>query len=339
MPISTDSVGGSEGTPEQIVSSAAVSRGRIFFVTSDAVYAVGPRIARSQTGFAVDEPAVVGSGAPAHVQVSPTELVLEPGDSVALRARLFDAQGRFIRQAEQAEWSLDGLQGQVTNGTFTVAADRRDQAGTIAATVNGVSGSARVRVVRPMPWTEDFESYADGALPAGWINVTAAKFGITTLNGTKALHKTPDNTLFKRMRLFMGSPEMANYTVQADVQTPTRRRQQGDLGITAQRYSLILYGNSQRLKIESWEPETQRTVTVPHAWKPDTWYTLKLQVENMPDGAVRARGKVWPAGEPEPSGWLIEKVDPIGNREGMPGLFIDAEFGAHVDNVSITPNQ
>ena len=35
-----------------------------------------------------------------------------------------------------------------------------------------------------------------------------------------------------------------------------RRRQLGDIGITAQRYSLVLYGNSQKLKIEPWEPET-----------------------------------------------------------------------------------
>ena len=37
LPISTNSVGGSEGTPEQIVSGAAISRGRVFFVSSDAV--------------------------------------------------------------------------------------------------------------------------------------------------------------------------------------------------------------------------------------------------------------------------------------------------------------
>ena len=61
----------------------------------------------------------------------------------------------------------------------------------------------------------------------------------------------------------------------------------GDVGITAQRYSLVLYGNSQRLKLEPWEPETRRTVTVPFAWKPDTWYRLKLRVENLPNGQVR----------------------------------------------------
>jgi hypothetical protein len=113
----------------------------------------------------------------------------------------------------------------------------------------------------------------------------------------------------------------------------------GDLGVTAQRYSLILYGNSQRLKIEPWEPETSRTVTVPFAWKPDTWYRLKLRVENLPNGEVRAQGKAWAAGDAEPQAWTIEKVDPIGNRQGAPGLFIDAQFGAYFDNLSITRNQ
>ena len=113
----------------------------------------------------------------------------------------------------------------------------------------------------------------------------------------------------------------------------------GDVGITAQRYSLVLYGNSQRLKLEPWEPETTRTVTVPFAWKPDTWYRLKLRVENLANGGVRAQGKAWPAGEAEPAAWMIDRVDPIGNREGAPGLFIDAQFGAHLDNFILTANQ
>jgi hypothetical protein len=127
--------------------------------------------------------------------------------------------------------------------------------------------------------------------------------------------------------------------MQADVRAPTRRRMMADVGITVQRYSLVLYGTTQRLKLEPWEPETQRTVTMPFAWKPDAWYHLKLQVENQANGAVRARGKAWPTGEPEPAAWTIEKVDPIGNRQGAPGLFIDAEFGAHVDNMKVVANQ
>ena len=42
LPVSTNSVQQAEGTPEPILGGAAVSRGRVFFVSSDAVYAIGP---------------------------------------------------------------------------------------------------------------------------------------------------------------------------------------------------------------------------------------------------------------------------------------------------------
>ena len=337
LPVSTDSVGGSEGTPEQVVSGAAVSRGRVFFVSSDAVYAFGSPTARSVPGWAVDEPAVAGAGAPTHLQVSPTELTLLPGQTVRLRARLFDGMGRLLRE-EPASWSLEGLKGAVVDGAFTASRDLEDQAGLIIATVGGLSGQARARIVRPMPWTETFEGYAEGSVPPGWISMATGRFEVSTIDGQKALHKTPTNTLFKRIRAFTGSTAWSDYTVEADVQTPTRRRQQGDLGVTAQRYSLILYGTGQRLKLEPWEPETTRTVAVPFEWEADTWYHLKLSVENMADGSVRARGKAWPTGAPEPAAWPIERIDPIGNKKGAPGFVIDAEFGAHIDNLTVTQN-
>ena len=63
LPNSTNSCCGSEGTPEQILAGAAVSRGRIFFVSSDAVYAIGSKQPTSPSGFALDEPAQAGAGA------------------------------------------------------------------------------------------------------------------------------------------------------------------------------------------------------------------------------------------------------------------------------------
>ena len=338
LPLSKNSVGGSEGTPEQVLAGAAISRGRVFFVSSDAVYAFGPKQRKTLTGWAVNEPAVTGDGAPASVQVSPTELVLTPGQTVKLSARVFDGRGRFLRE-EKAAWSLDALKGTVTDGSFTVATDPVEQAGLIKATVGGLTGEARARVVRPMPWNETFESYADGAVPPGWVNAVAGTVSITTVDGQKVLQKAPSNTIFKRARVFIGPVDWSNYTFEADVRSNTKRRMMSDVGITAQRYSLVLYGTTQRLKLEPWEPETQRSVMIPFAWKPDTWYHLKLRVENMPDGKVRARGKVWLTGEPEPAAWLIDKTDPIGNREGAPGFFLDAEFGAYLDNLKITKNE
>jgi outer membrane protein assembly factor BamB len=340
LPISKDSVQQQEGTPEPVLAGAAISRGRVFFVSSDAIYAIGPKTAKSLPGTVVDQPIEKGEGAPAFLQVSPTELILKPGQTVKLRVKSFDAKGRLLRDETAASWSLQGLKGTVApDGSFTVAADPIEQAGTIKATAGTISGEARARVVHPLPWTETFDAYADGAVPAGWINAVAGKFSVTTLDGQKVLQKAPDNTIFKRLRAFIGPTDWSNYTFEADVRGTTRRRQMSDIGITAQRYSLVLYGNGQQLKIEPWEPETQRTAKVAFAWKPDTWYHLKLRVENMADGKVRALGKAWPAGETEPAPWTIEKIDAIGNRQGAPGLFVDAEFGAYLDNLKIVMNQ
>jgi hypothetical protein len=74
-------------------------------------------------------------------------------------------------------------------------------------------------------------------------------------------------------------------------------------------------------------------------WKADTWYRLKLQVENLPDGSARARGKVWLASEPEPAAWMIEKVDRIPIKQGSPGLYADAPFEIFFDNVKVTANK
>jgi len=339
MPLSTEeNAGQSERVPEPIFGGAAISRGRVFFVSTGGVYAFGPKKAKALTGWAVDAPAVKGDGAPAWLQVAPTELVLKPGQTVNLHARLFDDRGRFLRE-EKATWSLDGLKGTVADGTFTVASDPKEQAGLIKATVGELKGEARARVVRPMPWTETFDSYPDGASPPGWINATLGKFTVVTLDGQKVLQKTPDDSIMQRLRLFVGPTDWSNYTVEADVRANEKRRQLADIGITAQRYTLSLYGNDQKLRLEPWEPEIHRTVAVPFTWKADTWYHLKLRVENAADGKVRARGKAWPTGQPEPQAWLIDKLDPIGNHQGAPGVFAAAQFGAYLDNLAVAPNQ
>lgn len=337
MPISKYSCCSSEGTPEQVLGGAAVSHGRIFFVSSDAVYAIGPKKAVPLKGYAVDEPAEKGEGAPAWVEVEPTELVLKPGQSVKLHARLFDDKGRFLREDNSATWSLTGLKGTVANGSYTVS-NEPTQEGLIIATSGALKGEARARVIHPMPWTETFDEIPEGGVPAGWINATTGKFKVVSLDGQKVLEKEPNDTLFSRIRMFIGPTGWSNYTVQGDVRVNMKRRQMGDIGITAQSYTLSLYGNEQKLKIEPWEPEIQRTVAIPYEWKADAWYTLKLRVENMPGGKVQIQGKVWPRGDAEPASWMIEKIDPIGNREGAPGVFATAPFGLYIDNLKLTAN-
>ncbi len=162
----------------------------MYFVSSDAVYAIGPKTATALKGYAIDEPLEKGEGAPAYLQVEPTELVLNPGQTVKLHARLFDDKGRFLREDTAATWSLTGLKGTVTNGSYTVSSDPT-QAGQIVATSGALKGESRARVIHPLPWTETFDELPEGSVPAGWVNGTAGKFTSRDLGWPKSAPEGP----------------------------------------------------------------------------------------------------------------------------------------------------
>ena len=170
------------------------------------------------------------------------------------------------------------------------------------------------------------------------MNATG-KSSVREIEGNKVLVKHADNAFTKRARAFIGPTDLHDYTIEADVNAVEKRRQLGDAGLVAQHYSLILFGNHQRLELESWQPETQRTVSAPFAWKPNTWYRMKLRVQNMPDGNVRAQGKAWPVNETEPDKWLVEKVEKSGHTHGSPGLYADAPFEVYFDNLKVAANK
>lgn len=330
---------GTSALPESIIASVAVSDGRVFVVSDATLYAIGKKSnAATQRPHPIlrpPDPTRVAS----HVQVVPTELMLKPGDKVNFRVRLFDAQGNFIREEKAASWMLDNLKGTVADGQFVAASDAIAQAGLVKATVGGITGSASVRVFPPLPWSETFDALAVNTIPPTWVNTTL-KFTVREVNGNKVFVKTTEgSSLLSRARAYFGPSDLSNYTVEGDAFATVKRRQQGDAGVIAQRYVLALYGNSQKLHLEPWQPETARTVTMPFAWKPDAWYRLKLQVENLPDGKVRARGKVWLAGETEPADWMIERIDPIPNRQGAPGIFGNALAEIYFDNLKVYSNK
>ncbi len=330
---------GTEAQPEAIIASPAISNGRIFVVSDSALYAIGKKTNHTSSGTVAAVGTNVSSQPATYVQVVPTELMLKPGDKVNFRVRLFDTQGNFIREEPAATWSLEQLKGTIENGQFAAGTEAVAQAGLVKATVGGVSGTASVRVFPPLPWTENFDSYALNSLPPTWVNTTL-KFAVRDQNGNKVLAKlTEGSSLLSRARAYMGPSDWSNYTIEADVSATQKRRQQGDAGVIAQRYGLTLYGNSQMLHIEPWQPEIARTKSVPFAWKPDTWYRLKLQVENLPDGKTRARGKAWPAAEPEPEAWMIEMIDPIPNRQGAPGIFGNGLAELYFDNIKVYANK
>ena len=134
-------------------------------------------------------------------------------------AQLFDAKGRFLREETGATWSLTGLKGTVDRTARSRSPrDPVEQAGIDQGDRRQPVAAKRARASsHPLPWTETFESYADGAVPPGWVNAVAGKFAVATLDGQKVLEKAPDDTIFKRIRAFIGPADWSNYTVEADV--------------------------------------------------------------------------------------------------------------------------
>ena len=322
---------------EQILASAAVSDGRVFVASMENLYCLG-KVSKPTPSKAAEK-AAMGEGPATWVQVVPTELTLRPGASVKFTARLFDEKGRYLRDEPAAWWSLQGVKGAVaTDGTFTVAGDNVGQAGKIVATVGALTGAARARVVPQLPWNVDFSQMAVGTLPVHWVSGAAGKFSVQEFEGKKMLQKAPDETLFKRMRMFFGPWDMANYTFEADLRLTERRRQMGMAGIVVQRYALMMMGTQGTLELQPWEPETKRTVSAPLDWKGNTWYRLKLRVQNE-GKSTHVQGKAWLASDPEPKAWMIDKVDTMPNVKGAPGVFADAENGVWIDNMKITPNK
>ena len=325
---------------EEILASAAVANGRVYLVSTKNTYCIGSRrVPRPSPapGSHLALAAADSSATPALVQVIPAESLIAPGQEARFRVRTYDASGNFLREETGATWSLAGLQGTVSaDGKYV--APKGPQAGEVRATVSGITGAARVRVVPPLPWNEDFESLAPKSIPAHWIGA-GGKYEVREVEGNKVLVKLSNEfSLLRRCRTYMGPSNLSNYTMQADVLGIEKRRQLPDIGIIAQRYAMVLTGNTQKLWIESWQPETKRSVSVPFEWKGNVWYTMKVRVENTADGKARVRGKVWPRGSAEPDQWTIEKLDPIPNLQGSPGFFAYAHNEIYYDNIKVTPN-
>jgi outer membrane protein assembly factor BamB len=223
------------------------------------------------------------------------------------------------------------------------------QFGRVVAKAGGLTAYARVRVAPVLPFQADFTKVPAGRTPAGWVN-TQGKFSVVKLpTGEVVLKKRNDNAspLVARAHAFIGLPELTDYTLEADVQGTKVKKDMPDVGIDVNRYTLLLVGNTQQLRLVSWDalPRIDKTIVFP--WKPDTWYSMKLTVKVAGSKAL-VQGKVWPRGTPEPTDWTVEVEDPVANTEGAPALYANStgiggpkEPGTEIyfDNVKITPNK
>jgi outer membrane protein assembly factor BamB len=329
---------GSPQSPEVIVASPIVADGRVYVTSMDAMYAIGKRVPRKPGAAPATAARSAATAAPAFVQVFPHEVLLAPGQSATLRAKLYDAKGNFIREEPAAQWSVDQVAGAVdAKGVYT-AAKQGTSAGFVKATVGALTGTARVRVIEAPPWTFDFENATGEAPPSWWVGAPTKVVQRAVEGVGKVLVRPRDDTVGRRAKVFLGPPNLTGFTIETDVRGREQRRQRGDVGLINERYGLVLFGNGQKLELHPWQAADEMTERVPFKWDADKWYRMKLRVDHQKDGTARVRGKVWAVDGPEPEAWTIEKIDKIPHLAGSPGIYADGISDVYFDNVKVYRN-
>ena len=333
----------SGGHLAEIFGSPAIGYCRIYFATAEGLYCLGDKDAEfsasSKARLKPDRATPESPGdfadrvaAPAHIRIVPSEVSVALGKSVVFRCRALDSNGQFLKEVTPT-WSLDGLSGMISRDGLFIPDRSGPQAGTLVARLGGIEGRARVRVVPDIPWSEDFEGIPVGQNPAHWIGASK-KFVVAQKGGNRVLVKSPVKRGLNRSNVYLGPSTLKEYTIQADLMGSRHRRNQSDMGLIANRYTLDMMGNHQRLQVRSWASDLRMAKTVGFRWEPDTWYTMKMRVDIL-DGKGIISGKVWRKGGPEPEVWTISAEDPLPNLEGSPGLYGYSAAEIWYDNVKV----
>lgn len=324
------------GSPIEVFATPVVAHGRVILPTYWDTYCISTQDA----GFRTAIPAVPARTLRAPSGIEPAEVAIPAG-----AATTFSAPGA-------TGWSLKGLSGTIENGTFTSENTGKMQAGFVVAQVGDEERTARVRVVPPLPYSENFDDLTVGLPPPGWIT-SKLKAVVDEKDGETVLRKTADRPSppFARLRCYLTPPIETGYTIQSDMMGASKKKRfVGDMGLINSRYLMIALGSSagrtRKLRLTSWAALPRVQKDIPFDWKPDTWYTMKLTVD-VKEGEGHIRGKLWPQGEEEPEAWTIEMVDPHPNLEGSPGLYgysvaiTSKTHGTEIfyDNVTVSRNE
>mgnify|MGYP003316585789 CR=1 FL=1 len=159
---------------------------------------------------------------PAWLRLEPAEKLIAPGQSIDFVVKLFNGRGQFVENAKDGvEWTLKGLQGTVGNGRFNVTGAEY-QFGLVEARVGDLVATSRVRVVPPLPLSENFQGFKPKSLPTGWVGMSPMKFKIVEKDGSVVLlkHGTHFKLPFQRARVFLG-PSSSAITLSRPISTVT----------------------------------------------------------------------------------------------------------------------
>ena len=254
------------------------------------------------------------------------------------------------------------------DGTYAAPQGNAHQCALVECKVGDVAGTARVRVLPPLPWKFDFEGVDD--VPLTWVG-GRVRYVIRKEEGNQYIAKPtelptvpggPTTKLGTRSQMWMGSPKMSNYTVSADIQLTLDSTGTGEnldaedapefptdegladaklpiAGLINGGYVFALFAPNQEARLFSWAPHDKRTqAAVKMDCEPGKWYSMRVKV--VPGEKVtKVYGKVWERGTQEPSEWTLEMADESPIKQGAPGLLGDSQKSEfYVDNLEVTAN-
>ncbi len=348
------------------IGAAALANGQLLIHSTEKLYSFKINGTLSKTD-EIPAPVPAAKGPAVALQVVPAEFTVFPGEKVAFKVRKIDAAGNVVGEEAKVSWDTfipptAKVKAKIEDAKFNDAnelvanADAKLGAGAFKGTnAEGLAGTVRGRVILKPPFQADFNKaelteifpadaqnpeYKFAYPPLPWIGARF-KFQVMDKDGEKVLGKSFDRLLFQRGTVFIGTAEMSNYTVEAEVMTDGNRRSKSDVGLINQRYAFVLKGNANELEISSNFDRFKHVK--PFKIEPNKWYVLKTQVKVEADGINgSAMAKVWEKGQTEPTEWtLTVPANPV-HAQGSPGLFgftPQNQKRVFFDNVKVTPNK
>ena len=320
---------------DEIYGSPAIANGRVYFSTRDRMICVGDPDKKAGSD---PIPPMAKEADPqeeiATLRVIPYETRITDAGSVDYEVRAYDKNGVFLKNVDFELQPQDDLPNAKVDGkTLTLEKSDKFIGGHVVAKAGDQTATARLRYFPAGDWSWDFEGFTGKQVPQTWINAFL-KLQPEEIDGqtsmvNRAVKGRPSTYVW------CGTPDMKNYTMQADVLMKEERRQLPSVGITVQRYNFIMKGNFGKLMVQSWAPHLRMAKEMKYRSDPDVWYTMKCKVEIRDDGA-HVLGKVWKRDEDEPEEWTIEAVDPHPNENGSPGIYIYAMANSYYDNIRVT---
>lgn len=332
--------------------------GKVYLQTTRHLYCWGSAADGSPPPAIADAPCPA-PGKATQLQIIPSEVLLHPGEKATFRVRSLDEAGLTVDESiplDKVKWShyvpatakvKAALNGEFDDkGELAAAPAPVLSAGAFEATLDDLKGYIRGRVMPNVPIRQDFEEFKlsetnkEGVVfaypPLPWIGARF-KFDVREKDGSKVLAKTTENRFFQRATVFIGTPDMAHYVIQADVMSDGNRRKMSEVGVINQRYLIELKGNEQKLEVNS--NQERLRVGTDFTWAPKVWYRLKARVDANPDGSAIVRAKAWKRDEPEPEQWTLEVPHRTAHQNGSPGLFgfSPQDMQVFIDNVEVVP--